>query len=225
MISLPYTLLLTAVAVVTGIGILIAFRIFSNRQALALAKRQVWAQLYALRLYSDELPVVWQVQKRLVAWNGRYLLQMFRPAAVVFLPLTMLLFVLDGFYGHRPLRSGEAALVIVHNDNQAVSLIGRGISIETPELRIPDLHTAYWRIRANRRPGDLVFGAHREPVRSGSGLAYISACPRCFGNPIDIRYPSAYVDVFGFQMSWLVWFLTVSAATMFALRKRFRVMF
>jgi hypothetical protein len=225
MIPLAYTGLLTLIAIATGIAVLVVFRRFSNRQALALAKRQVWAQLYALRLYSDEPALIWQTQKRLLVWNGRYLVQMLRPAAVVVLPLTALLFLLDGFYGHRPLRTGESALVTVHSADQAPSLTARNVFIETPALRIPADQVMYWRIRAGRASGSLVFGAHRKPVHAGAGLAYISACPRCFGNTIDVQYPHAYIDILGYQMPWLVWFLIVSAATMLALRKRFRVMF
>jgi hypothetical protein len=225
MIPLAYTGLLTLAAIAAGIAILIAFRRFSNRQSLALAKRQVWAQLYALRLYSDEPAVIWQSQKRLLAWNGRYLFQLLRPAAVVALPLSALLFLLDGFYGHRPLHPGESTLVSAHYNDQSPTLIGEGVSIETPALRIPAAQTTYWRIRASSASGDLVLGPHREQVRTGSGLAYISACQRCFGNSIDVQYPPAYIGIFGYQMPWLFWFLIVSAATMLILRKRFGVVF
>jgi hypothetical protein len=225
MIPVAYTGLLTLVAIAAGMAILIAFRRFSNRQSLALAKRQVWAQLYALRLYSDEPAIIWQVQKRLLVWNGRYLLQMLRPAAVVIVPLSALLFFLDGFYGHRPLHIGESTLVSARYNHEDSSLIGKSVSIETPALRIPANHAIYWRIRARSTSGDLVFGTHREPVRAGSGLAYVSACARCFGNSIDVQYPAAYVGIFGYQMPWLVWFLIVSSATMLILRKRFRVTF
>lgn len=225
MIPLAYTGVLTLIAIAAGIAILMAFRRFSNRQSLALAKRQVWAQLYAFRLYSDEPALIWQTQKRLLVWNGRYLVQMLRPAAVVVLPLSSLLFLLDGFYGHRPLRTGESALVSVHSANQSPSLTAHNVFIGTPALRIATDHTIYWRIRAGSASGELLFGAHREPVHAGAGLAYISACPRCFGTSIDVQYPSAYIDIFGYQIPWLVWFLIVSAAIMLALRKRFRVMF
>ncbi|HEX4231799.1 MAG TPA: hypothetical protein VHZ07_24235 [Bryobacteraceae bacterium] len=225
MISLADISLLTLAAIAAGIAILIAFRRFSNRKSLALAKRQVWAQLYALRLYSDEPSLIWQIQKRLFVWNGRYLFQMLRPVAVVIVPLSALLFLLDGFYGHRPLRNGETALVSIRSLNQAPSLTGHNVSIETPALRVPGSHIAYWRIRAGSASGDLIFAAHREPVHVGSSLAYISACPRCFGKSIDVLYPLAYIDMFGYQVPWLLWFLIISAATMLILRKRFRVMF
>jgi hypothetical protein len=225
MISLAYTGLLTLVAITAGIAILISFQRFSNRQSLALAKRQVWAQLYALRLYSDEPALIWRIQKQLFIWNGRYLFQMLRPAAVVAVPLSALLFLLDGFYGHRPLRTGESALVSVNSIGPAPSLIAHNLLIETPALHIPAAHTIYWRIRAGSASGSLAFGTRLKPVHAGAGLTYISACPRCFGDPIDVQYPPAYIDILGYQIPWLVWFLFISAATMFALRKRFRVVF
>ncbi|MGC2657017.1 MAG: hypothetical protein WA324_03495 [Bryobacteraceae bacterium] len=216
---------LTLVAIATGIALLLVFRRFSNQRAVALAKRQIWAQLYALRLYSDELSVIWQVQGRLLAWNARYLFHMLRPVAVSIVPLSALLFMLDGFYGYRPLRSGESALVSVRSNTEMPKLTANGVSIETPALRIPTAHTIYWRVRAGTSSGHLIFGSARKPVYVGSRFAYISPCPSCFGNVIDVRYPPAYHGVFGYRVPWLAWFLLVSALTMFILRKRFGVTF
>lgn len=219
MIPLPYTALLTVIAIGAGIAILIVFRRFSNRESLEFAKRQVWAQLYGLRLYADEPAVIWQVQKQLVIWNGRYLFHMLRPATIIVLPLSALMFFLDGFYGYRPLHPGESALV----RTEEPSLMGHGVTIETPALRIPTAHRAYWRIRAGSEAGELFLGSSsRQRVYVGSGLAYVNACPRCFGNAIEVLYPPAHVSIFGYQAPWLFWFFFISSITLLVLRKRFQ---
>ena len=40
---------------------------------------------------------------------------------------------------------------------------------------------------------------------------------------IDVQYPDAEVNLFGFGIPWIVWFIAVSWITVFALRKRFGV--
>jgi hypothetical protein len=40
---------------------------------------------------------------------------------------------------------------------------------------------------------------------------------------IEIQYPDAEVNVFGFGIPWIVWFIFVSWITVFALRKPFGV--
>jgi hypothetical protein len=42
---------------------------------------------------------------------------------------------------------------------------------------------------------------------------------------IEIRYPSADINIFGIGMHWLIWFCIVNLFTMLALRKRFGVTF
>jgi hypothetical protein len=49
-------------------------------------------------------------------------------------------------------------------------------------------------------------------------------CGRNLGSPsIDVRCPTASLDVFGFAIGWPIWFLFVSLLTMLVLRKRFGV--
>ncbi len=42
---------------------------------------------------------------------------------------------------------------------------------------------------------------------------------------ISVDYPAASLDVFGFGLHWLVWFLVVSLVTMLLAKKRFGVTF
>ena len=42
---------------------------------------------------------------------------------------------------------------------------------------------------------------------------------------IEVEYPAAEIDAFGFGVHWLVWFCAASLAAMFLLRRRLRVTF
>ena len=40
---------------------------------------------------------------------------------------------------------------------------------------------------------------------------------------IEIRYPEAWIEVFGLRLNWLIWFLMVSMVSALLLKKRFGV--
>ena len=131
------------------------------------------------------------------------------------------------------------------------ALKGSGLAVETPPVRIPDEHRVLWRVRALRSgrgnlsvslPGDdEARDSVEKTVQAGPGLHYLAGerstslfdwlrypnQPRLPANgpirSISIQYPEADVDIFGFAMPWIVWFIIVSWATMFAFRKRFGV--
>ncbi len=221
---------LTAIAAASGIAMLPAFRRFSDQERIRLAKRKIWAHLYEFRLFADDPALLVRAQKGLLRWNARYLGLMLRPTAVVLLPMAALLFYLDGVYGHRPLRSGESATVsakIEGVDLRQVlpTLSGDGVTVETPAVRIPERHQVYWRVRATNPAGGALLlrvagQSLHQRVRVGAGLQYLAEWRN-----LQVSYPSANLDIFGFGVHWLGWFFIVSSIAMLALRKRFHVTF
>lgn len=253
MLPAAQTWSLTAIAIVFGIAMLWSFGRFSNQDQVALAKRKVSAHLYAFRLYADEPALIFRAQKELLFWNARYLALMLRPTAVVLIPATLLMFALDARYGHRPLAPGEAAIVTAQfPDGTDVrsftpSLEGARIAVETPSVRIADLRQFAWRVRAmDGTSGSVMLrvgGASlSKAVQAGapSGLvaerrvASLLDWVRYPGESrlpsrplrwIEVSYPAATIDVFGFGLHWLLWFLAVSLFTMLAAKNRFGVTF
>jgi hypothetical protein len=137
--------------VVAGLALLWVWQRFSNRERVALAKRQMRARLYAIRLYADEPAMVLRAQGELLIWTGRYLAQMLRPMAIASVPLLVLSVQLDNIYGHRPPAPGESAIVTAQfgggTDVRALgaTLEGRGVVVETPGVRIPSRRQVCWR--------------------------------------------------------------------------------
>ncbi|HVY55931.1 MAG TPA: hypothetical protein VHC46_09265, partial [Thermodesulfobacteriota bacterium] len=74
------------------------------------------------------------------------------------LPVAVILFQLESWYGHRPLKPDESAIVSlklkygVEPIPEITLTTGEGVSIETPPLRIPDEREVDWRIKA-KEPG------------------------------------------------------------------------
>jgi hypothetical protein len=217
---------LTAIAVVAGLALLWVWQRFSNRERVALAKRQMRARLYAIRLYADEPAMVLRAQGELLIWTGRYLAQMLRPMAIASVPLLVLSVQLDNIYGHRPPAPGDSAIVTAQfgggTDVRALgaTLEGRGVVVETPGVRIPSRRQVCWRVRAIPRlkaapPGSVLLRAGGVEISQAirCGHAWWERPPR-----IEVSCSAATVDVFGFDVDWAVWFLIVSGITMLALR-------
>jgi hypothetical protein len=242
---------LTAIAIASGIAMLLAFSRFSNQDRIRLAKRKIRAHLYEFRLFADEPALMFRAQKQLLVWNARYIGLMLRPTAVILLPMLALLVHLDAVYGHRALRAGERTIVdaeIVGVDLREVepTLAGAGVTVETAGVRIPKEHGVYWRIQANEGGGYVVLRVAGESlaknIQAGAGLRYLSerrvaSLPAWLRYPaesrlpggivrkIQVNYPTADLRIFGIGVHWMVWFFIISSITMLALRRRFRVIF
>jgi hypothetical protein len=253
MLSVAHTWTLTAIAIAFGIATLWSFQRFSNQEQVALAKRKVWAHLYAFRLYADEPALIFRAQKQLLLWNARYLALMLRPTLVVFVPVTLLLFGLDALYGRRPLEPGEAANVTAQFSDGvdvytlAPTLEGSQVAVETPSVRIPNLRQVSWRVRAmSAASGSVILRiagtSLSKTVHTGSAFCFVSErrvaslldwlrypgesrLPSRSLRWISVDYPAATIDIFGFGAHWLLWFLAVSLLTMLLAKKRFGVTF
>jgi hypothetical protein len=253
MLPAAHTWSLTAIAVASGIAMLWVFRRFSNQEKVALAKRKVRAHLYAFRLYADEPALIFRAQKQLLVWNARYLGLMLRPTAVVFIPFTLLMFGLDAVYGHRPLARGESTIVTAQfesgNESGALAptLEGQGITVETPALRIPGERQVCWRVRLmSTTSGSVIVRESGKSliknVQAGTASGFVAErrvaslfdwlrypgearLPGDGVRWIEVSYPGATVNVFGFGVHWLLWFVIVSLLTMLLAKKRFNVTF
>jgi hypothetical protein len=253
MLSAAHTWSLTAISIAFGFAMLWSFQRFSSQEQVALAKRKVWANLYAFRLYADEPALIFRAQKQLLLWNARYLALMLRPTFVVLVPVTLLLFGLDAMYGRRPLEPGDSAIVTaqfrdsVDSQSLAATLEGAQIFVETPSVRIPDLRQVSWRVRAlSATSGSVIFrtasASFSKTVQTGETSGFVSERrvaslldwlrypgeSRLPSGPlrwISVDYPAATIDILGFGANWLLWFLAVSLLTMLLAKKRFGVTF
>ena len=245
---------LALVSVLTGIGMLWVFGRTSNQKAISETKKRLQAYLLELRLYGDDLSLVWQAQKNLVTSNLRYIGLMLRPMLVLTVPLAVLLIHLDAFYGRAPLRVGEAGIVTMQVSGRLGSNAPApalhapdGIAVETPAVRAINSGQMSWRIRASKPvTGKLRFvWRDKEWVKSvagGGAQRYVSSrrvtgAWDAFLYPgedrlaqdevewIDISYPAASIEFAGLELHWLVWFIVLSMLSAILFKGYFRVVF
>ncbi len=244
---------LTLISAVSGVLLLLGFRVASSPEAIGAAKRTVQAHLLAARLYRDDLTVAFRSQRSLLRALAVYLGHMALPFVVLLLPFAVLFAHLDARYGTRALQPGERTIVkafLAPETPAGWRLEGAaGVAVDSVPVRIRARDEIDWRIRA-AAPGRyeiaLVNGERRvekevrvapdetgaAPLRSSPSLAALFVAPT--EAPIDpatdlerveIVYPPWRLSVLGWHMHWVVIFLIVSAAVALLLRKRAGVEF
>jgi len=143
------------ISFLTGLLMLFIFRGTSNQDGIRTAKNRIKAHLLELRLYQDSLAQQLRSQGRILAANGRYIGYALKPMLVMIIPVVLILVQLNLWFGSRPLRVGEAALVKFKLSAGRVPLgtdlrleAPAGLEIETPPLRIEDEGEIDWRVKA-----------------------------------------------------------------------------
>ena len=109
--GLPEWLSTTAVAALTGVLMLVAFKYTSNQRAIKRVRDDIGANMLALKLFKDNTSAVLKAQARLLLGAGRLLVLALVPTAVLIVPVTLLLGQLSLWYEKRPLPVGEEALL------------------------------------------------------------------------------------------------------------------
>ena len=192
------------------------------------------------------------ITSSVISSRGLSMALMLKPAVIVTIPMVLLLAQMEAVYGRKPLPVGQPALVTVQmrgdidaNGPAPVLDAPGAIAVETPAVRSLVDRQVCWRIRPiHPASGSLrvVFpeGTFEKSLDAGSGLHYLSARrvhslvdqiwyageKRLGGGNvewIEIAYPPAEVTLGGFGWHWLIWFLILSFASAWFLRKRFGV--
>jgi hypothetical protein len=148
---------LLAVSLVTTFIFLEVFRCTTNSTKLQEAKNNMQARLLEVRLFKDSPSIVLAALAGMLTCNLRYLKHSLKPTLLMLPPLVVLMIHLDAWFGHAPLRPGQAALVtvkILESSRQAFNDISleaaAGLAIETPSLRVPQEKEISWVVRARQ---------------------------------------------------------------------------
>ena len=236
-----------------GLLFLLVFRLTSNQDAIRKLRRRMAAHLLEFRLFQHSLGIQWSALSRMLLANLVYLRYAGRPLLLMLVPLGLVLIHLNPWYGYRPLKPGETALVALklsgEGDLSKVRLeTGEGLELVGSPLRLPHSGEVNWSIRP-RRPGTQVLTflfedrqARKEIVTSDRALARVSAVapsrdfwdvlqhpgepplpPDSFAERISVDYPARRIDLLGWETHWLVFLLIVSTLAALAFKRLLRV--
>ncbi len=150
--SLPQGVSLFILSTILGVAMLLSFRWFGDREALRTAILRMQAYIMEMRLVDREPRLVFVAIIRLMWWNLRLMVAMFRPALFATVPMLLLMVQMEHYYGIRPLRPGESTVVTaMFRDAEAIEGelrldVRGGARVETPAVRSPYRKIASWRV-------------------------------------------------------------------------------
>ncbi|MFH1743006.1 MAG: hypothetical protein ABIH23_28710 [bacterium] len=236
------------VSLVTGVLMVWMFGKMSDQRSVKRVKDRIRGNLIAVRLYQNDIRVVFRLQGRILRDTLTYMKYSVIPMLVMMVPVVLIMIQLNLRFSVRPLQEGRQTLVIakvrdasVLNDT-IVLKSSEGVAIETSGVRIKSEREIAWRIRAEK-PGQysLVVETGNESVEKnlivGEGWGSVSALrtgnnlldvvlypgekPIKSSSPvesIEIKYQALSMPVFGWNIHWLVLFFVLSIVFGFALK-------
>lgn len=182
--ALGQTAGIVLLSILTGIGIMVAFKYTANRGALRAAKDSIQAALLGIVVFRHDTRAMFAEEGRLFRGAFRYMLAGLKPLAVVIIPMVAIFAAIELYAGFGPLPVGDTAIVTAQapgDDLGALAdatLTGNAVEVETEPLRIPATGEVCWRVRADE-PGEhlltlsaggqsveksLIAGEHARPV-------------------------------------------------------------
>lgn len=234
----PFWLVL-AVSVVVGLLMVVVFRYTSNQKAIGRAKDRLKAQLLAVRLFQDQLPVVLRAYGRIFSGTAHYLRLAFMPFLISVLPITFLIIQLDRYLGHTPLHPAQAFLLTVQADDARVLdqlelRLPPELQATAPAVHVPQDKEVVWRLEATHE-GQYDIGleaagqdvtkrivvaegvARLSPIRLRGnfwGRTLSSAEPALADNsPVEsiaVDYPQREIHFAWLDWNWIVLFFALS---------------
>ena len=214
-------------------------------------KRLIHATLFEIRLFNDDLRAIMRAQLEILRHNATYLRLSLVPMLWVIVPLVLVIAQLQFHYGYAPVEAGDRLLLKVQvRDGSADGITLETppqMRLDTPPVWLPGAKEVVWRVHA-AEPGRyelrLKVGAdtytkqlqvaggvvRRSPVRLEGDfinqLLYPSEPPLPDEAPISaitVTYADGNIDVFGWELHWMVVYFALSLIFAFALRKPFGV--
>jgi hypothetical protein len=238
---------LSLISIVSGGLMLWIFGKVSNQESIRLIRDRVRGNLIAVRLFGDDLGMLFRLQWRLIRDNVVFLKYALLPLLIMMIPVMLILTQLNLRFESRPLETGEAATVMVtlrdatSIDSGVTLEAPDGITVETAAVRVAEKREVAWRIRpdADGDYGLIVRVAGEEIVkrvqvgggwgatsalRPGKNLWEVLLYPgedpiRGAVESIEVQYRSLPISLFGFGVDWLIFFFLVSLVAGFALKK------
>jgi hypothetical protein len=248
---LPPAAALACFSVLAGALVLLLFKVSSRPERIAAARNRALARVLELWLWREDAVGGLFSVGRAMRESLLYLATMGKPALVSAVPMLLLLVQAHAWFGVRPLREGETALVVVRA--AADGVVG-GLALEGgPDVAVEASVTSdaarekAWRIRAGAGRGMRTLrltGAGVDEVKQvsvGRGLMRVSARRGSgfwdrllYPDEPGVRAPLASVTVacpeatyafFGVRSTWLPALLVISLCAGLALKRPLGVEF
>jgi uncharacterized membrane protein (DUF106 family) len=152
---MPGWLSLTVISAVVGVLLLIVFKYTSNQKAIARTRDNIKAQLLAMKLFKDFIPVVLKSQAKIIANAFLLLFYALRPTLVMIIPFSLILGQLGLWYQAHPLNVGEETVMTMHlsesnmDDWPQVELApSEAVHVTVGPVKVVSKRQMYWKFQA-----------------------------------------------------------------------------
>ncbi len=228
---------LAIISTLMGAVMLVVFKYTGDPDLLYTSIKRQQAYMMEMRLFDREPKLVFKAMGNLFWWNFKSIVALLGPMLWVTVPMVLLFFQMEHYYGMRPLEPGESVVVTVKfqspEDIDEVSLeSGSGAEVETDAVLATRRAMASWRVKGLEEGhhtlvltvGETTYekslDVGTERVRVSKRRAYegpdalvYPVEPKLDAGPvswIDVRYPTTDTPWLGTEMHWLLWLVIVS---------------
>jgi len=166
---------LTVFSLVSGVAMLYVFKWTSDQEGIDLVKRKIYAGIFEIRLFNDDLRAIMAAQRDIFRYNLSYLRLSLRPLLFMMVPFVLVIAQLQLHYGYQGLAVDQPVIVKVTlvapagpgdagstddagdagGGGTAAPLapppdvqldVPDGLRLDTPRLWIPSLNEVAWRL-------------------------------------------------------------------------------
>jgi len=154
--------LLVVISLLSALMALVIIGRFSNQEAIHKVRNRIRGNMLAVCLFQDSVPVVLDLQLRIIRDTLTYLRYSLISFPILMVPFLLILIQLDLHLTARELRPGESAVVkarfsrtLQPEDRVSLESPG-GITVETPPVKLAAQREVAWRIRAEAPTRDVL---------------------------------------------------------------------
>ena len=154
---------LAVFSLVSGVAMLYVFKWTSDQEGIDRVKRKIYAGIFEIRLFNDDLRAIMSAQRDIFVYNLSYLRLSLRPLFFMVVPFVLIIAQLQLHYGYEGLTVDEPVIVrvtLLAPDDAAgtdgataakpapdLQLdVPAGLRLDTPRVWIPSLNEAAWRL-------------------------------------------------------------------------------
>ncbi len=224
-----------------GVAALLVIRYCSNQTAVGRIKDEIKAHLLAIKLYRDELRVMFQALPRILWATVRLQGHMIPPLLLMIGPMILACAQMAARHEWRPLRVGERAVLTIGlrrstpvSTTEVIPRLPREVTMDHRVRSVrpnevswyvqasqPGRHRLAFSVGSRRYLKELVVGRTGErvsPLRHSGGLGQSILYPgeepfaaRSVVQYVSVAYPAVDSWFYG-STWWIVWFLVLSIA-------------
>lgn len=185
-----------------GIFALWVFGKTSNQKRITEVKRRIFAGLFEIRLFNDDLRAIMRAQWEILGHVLHYQALALKPMIFILPPLVLVMVQLHQFYGFRGLQPGDLALMTVQLDPTTATGASRpdinldlpdGLRVVTGPVWVPSLAQISWELGIDAE-GDYDLEIAVDGEKAGKTLRATSRLVRLSPE----RPPRTFMD----QLEW-----------------------